>query len=184
MRREELGEPAAGEVEETIELRPIEGPVLSRALHFDEPVGMQHHHVRIHLRVAILEVHSKGKPLDKDVALDVLAKRTPGFSGADLANLVNEAAIMAARENKKRISMPEFEEAIDRVMLGPERKSRVRSAKENEMVAYHESGHALVTYKLEDFDPLFKITIVSRGESKTRTRRSTSGLISVTSERT
>ena len=95
--------------------------------------------------------------------LDVLAKRTPGFSGADLANLVNEAAIMAARFNKKRVGMNEFEEAIDRVMLGPERKSRVRSAKENEMVAYHEAGHALVAFKLENFDPLFKITIVSRG---------------------
>ena len=114
-------------------------------------------------REAILEVHSKGKPMEKDVELDVLARRTPGFSGADLANLVNEAAIMAARFNKKRISMPEFEEAIDRVTMGPERKSRIRSAHEIEMVAFHESGHAVVAYMLEDFDPLFKITIVSRG---------------------
>jgi len=136
-------------------------PALLRPGRFDRQVIIDAPDVKG--RVAILEVHSKGKPLDKDVALDVLAKRTPGFSGADLANLVNEAAIMAARENKKRIAMPEFEEAIDRVMLGPERKSRVRSVKENEMVAFHESGHALVTYKLEDFDPLFKITIVSRG---------------------
>ena len=136
-------------------------PALLRPGRFDRQVIIDAPDVKG--RVAILEVHSKGKPLDKDVMLDILAKRTPGFSGADLANLVNEAAIMAARENKKRIGMPEFEEAIDRVMLGPERKSRVRSAKELEMVAYHESGHALVTYKLEDFDPLFKITIVSRG---------------------
>ena len=136
-------------------------PALLRPGRFDRQVIIDAPDVKG--RVAILEVHAKGKPLDKDVMLDVLAKRTPGFSGADLANLVNEAAIMAARENKKRIAMPEFEEAIDRVILGPERKSRVRSMRENEMVAYHESGHALVAYKLENFDPLFKITIVSRG---------------------
>ena len=136
-------------------------PALLRPGRFDRQVVIDAPDVKG--RVAILEVHTKGKPLDKDVALEVLAKRTPGFSGADLANLVNEAAIMAARGNKKRVAMPEFEEAIDRVMLGPERKSRVRSARENEMVAYHESGHALVAYKLENFDPLFKITIVSRG---------------------
>jgi cell division protease FtsH len=136
-------------------------PALLRPGRFDRQVVIDAPDVKG--RVAILEVHTKGKPLDKDVALEVLAKRTPGFSGADLANLVNEAAIMAARLNKKRVAMPEFEEAIDRVMLGPERKSRVRSPRENEMVAYHESGHALVAYKLADFDPLFKITIVSRG---------------------
>ncbi len=136
-------------------------PALLRPGRFDRQVIIDAPDVKG--RVAILEVHTKGKPLDKDVGLEVLARRTPGFSGADLANLVNEAAIMAARGNKKRVSMPDFEEAIDRVMLGPERKSRVRSARENEMVAYHESGHALVAYKLEGFDPLFKITIVSRG---------------------
>ena len=136
-------------------------PALLRPGRFDRQVIIDAPDVKG--RVAILEVHSKGKPLDKDVKLEVLAKRTPGFSGADLANLVNEAAIMAARFNKKRVGMYEFEEAIDRVMLGPERKSRARSARENEMVAYHESGHALVAYKLENFDPLFKITIVSRG---------------------
>jgi len=136
-------------------------PALLRPGRFDRQVVIDAPDVKG--RVAILEVHAKGKPLEKDVEIDVLAKRTPGFSGADLANLVNEAAIMAARFNKKRISMPEFEEAIDRVLLGPERKSRIRSQKENEMVAYHESGHALVAYKMEDFDPLFKITIVSRG---------------------
>ena len=136
-------------------------PALLRPGRFDRQVVIDAPDVKG--RSAILEVHSKGKPLDKDVALEVLAKRTPGFSGADLANLVNEAAIMAARENKKHITMPDFEEAIDRVVLGPERKSRIRSLKENDMVAYHESGHALVAFKLEDFDPLFKITIVSRG---------------------
>ncbi len=136
-------------------------PALLRPGRFDRQVVIDAPDVKG--RVAILEVHSKGKPLDKDVQIDVLAKRTPGFSGADLANLVNEAAIMAARFNKKRISMPEFEEAIDRVLLGPERKSRIRSVKENEMVAYHESGHAIVAYMQKDFDPLFKITIVSRG---------------------
>jgi len=136
-------------------------PALLRPGRFDRQVVIDAPDVKG--RIAILEVHTKGKPLDKDVALDNLAKRTPGFSGADLANLVNEAAIMAARQNKKRVGMPEFEEAIDRVMMGPERKSRVRSQRENEMVAYHEAGHALVAYKLEDFDPLYKITIVSRG---------------------
>ena len=136
-------------------------PALLRPGRFDRQVVIDAPDVKG--RVAILEVHTKGKPLDKDIALETLAKRTPGFSGADLANLVNEAAIMAARSNKKRIAMPEFEEAIDRVMLGPERKSRVRSARELEMVAYHEAGHALVAYKIENFDPLFKITIVSRG---------------------
>jgi cell division protease FtsH len=136
-------------------------PALLRPGRFDRQVVIDAPDVKG--RVAILEVHSKGKPLDKEVHLDNLAKRTPGFSGADLANLVNEAAILAARFNKKRVTMNEFEEAIDRVMMGPERKSRVRSARENEMVAYHEAGHAIVAYKLDDFDPLYKITIVSRG---------------------
>src|SRR2546428_6418814 len=132
-------------------------PALLRPGRFDRQVVIDAPDVKG--RVAILEVHAKGKPLDKDVSLEKLAKRTPGFSGADLANLVNEAAILAARFNKKRVTFSEFEEAIDRVMLGPERKSRVRSTRENEMVAYHEAGHALVAYKLEGYDPLFKITI-------------------------
>jgi cell division protease FtsH len=136
-------------------------PALLRPGRFDRQVVIDAPDVKG--RIAILDVHAKGKPLEKEVSLESLAKRTPGFSGADLANLVNEAAILAARVNKKRIGMEEFEEAIDRVMIGPERKSRVRSARENEMVAYHESGHALVAYKLDDFDPLYKITIVSRG---------------------
>jgi len=136
-------------------------PALLRPGRFDRQVVIDAPDVKG--RVAILDVHVKGKPLDTDVSLDTLAKRTPGFSGADLANLVNEGAILAARQNKKKIGMFDFEEAIDRVMLGPERKSRVRSAREMEVVAFHESGHALVAFKLENFDPLFKITIVSRG---------------------
>ncbi len=136
-------------------------PALLRPGRFDRQVIIDAPDVKG--RVAILEVHSKGKPLDKEVSLDSLARRTPGFSGADLANLVNEAAILAARVNRKRVTMHEFEEAIDRVMMGPERKSRVRSARENEMVAYHEAGHAVVAFMLDGFDPLYKITIVSRG---------------------
>ncbi len=114
-------------------------------------------------RVAILKVHSSGKPLAADVSLDTLAKQTPGFSGADLANLVNESALLAARFNKKLIGMIEFEEAIDRVIAGPERKGRVISDREKEMTAYHEAGHALVAWKLPHADPVHKISIVARG---------------------
>jgi cell division protease FtsH len=111
----------------------------------------------------ILEVHTKGKPFDKDVELEVLAKQTPGFSGADLANLVNEAAILAARRNKKKITMSEFNEAVDRVIAGPERKSRVITPREKEIIAYHEAGHALVGHLLPHADPPYKISIVARG---------------------
>ncbi len=114
-------------------------------------------------RIAILKVHSSGKPLAADVSLDTLAKQTPGFSGADLANLVNESALLAARSNKKLIGMIEFEEAIDRVIAGPERKGRVISDREKEMTAYHEAGHALVAWKLPHADPVHKISIVARG---------------------
>jgi cell division protease FtsH len=114
-------------------------------------------------RAMILEVHTKGKPFEKDVELDTLAKQTPGFSGADLANLVNEAAILAARRNKKKISMGEFNEAVDRVIAGPERKSRVITPKEKEIIAFHEAGHALVGHLLPNADPPYKISIVSRG---------------------
>jgi cell division protease FtsH len=114
-------------------------------------------------RVAILKVHTKGKPLDASVDLETLAKGTVGFSGADLANLVNEAAILAARRNKKTISMLELEESIDRVLAGPERKSRKVSPKEKEVIAYHESGHALVARMLPNADPVHKISIVARG---------------------
>jgi cell division protease FtsH len=114
-------------------------------------------------RLAILKVHTNGKPLDKTVDLETLAKGTVGFSGADLANLVNEAAIMAARRNKKTIGNEELEEAIDRVIAGPERKSRKISQKEKEITAYHEAGHALVGRMLPNADPVHKISIVARG---------------------
>ena len=121
-------------------------------------------------RVQILEVHSKGKPLADDVEMQVIAKQTPGFSGADLANLANEAALLAARLNKKRISFAEFAESIDRVIGGPARKSKVISAREKEIVAYHESGHAIVGHMLANADPVFKVTIVSRGQMGGYTR--------------
>lgn len=111
----------------------------------------------------ILKVHINGKKIAQNVDLDVIAKRTPGFVGADIANLVNEAALLAARRSKDELGMPEFEEAIDRVMAGPERKSRIISAKEREIIAYHEVGHALVASKLEDTDPVHKISIIPRG---------------------
>jgi len=114
-------------------------------------------------RKAILEVHAKGKPLAKDVDLETVAKETPGFSGADLANVINEAAILAARRNRKDITLKELEEAADRVLAGPEKKSRVISSKEKEIIAYHESGHALTARLLPNADPVHKISIVARG---------------------
>ena len=122
-------------------------------------------------RLAILKVHAEGKPLNKSVNLEVLAKGTVGFSGADLANLVNEAAILAARRDKKAISMQEFEESVDRVIAGPERKSRKISPKEKEITAYHEAGHALVAKMLPNADPVYKISIVARGMSLGHTRQ-------------
>jgi cell division protease FtsH len=136
-------------------------PALLRPGRFDRQVVLDAPDVKG--RRQILDVHVKGKPLDKDANLDVLAKQTPGFSGADLANLVNEAAILSARRNKKKIGMAEFEEAIDRVMLGPARKSKVMSPREKELTAYHEAGHAVVAFYHPHCDPLHKITIVSRG---------------------
>jgi cell division protease FtsH len=114
-------------------------------------------------RQAILNVHSKGKPISSEVKLDTLAKETPGFSGADLSNLVNEAALLAARKNQKTINMPEFEEAVERVIAGPERKSRVINPREREMTAYHEAGHALVAWSLPHADKVHKISIIARG---------------------
>jgi cell division protease FtsH len=114
-------------------------------------------------RRAILEVHVRGKPLAPDVDLDVLAAQTPGFVGADLENLVNEAAILAARRNKKAIGMAEFQEAVERVMAGPERRSRIISPEEKEIIAYHEAGHALVMRMLPGCDPVHKVSIVARG---------------------
>ena len=114
-------------------------------------------------REKILEVHARNKPLGKEVSLTTLAKRTPGFSGADLENLLNEAALLAARRNKNSIEMLECDEAIDRVMVGPERKSLVMSPREKETTAYHESGHALLGALLDKSDPIHKVTIIPRG---------------------
>jgi len=114
-------------------------------------------------RKAILEVHQRGKPLAEDVNSEILAKRTPGFSGADLANMVNEGALLAARRNKKKITMSELEEAIERVIAGPQRKSRILSPKEREIAAYHEAGHALLAKLLPNADPPHKVTILPRG---------------------
>jgi cell division protease FtsH len=114
-------------------------------------------------REKILEVHARNKPLGREVSLETLAKRTPGFSGADLENLLNEAALLAARRNKNVIEMIDCDEAIDRVMVGPERKSVVMSQKEKEVTAYHESGHAVIGGSLEKSDPVHKVTIIPRG---------------------
>jgi cell division protease FtsH len=114
-------------------------------------------------REAILEVHAKGKPLAKGVNLETVAKETPGFSGADLANLINEAAILAARRNRQDITLKELEDAADRTIAGPEKKSRIISAKEKEIIAYHESGHALTARMLPNADPVHKISIIARG---------------------
>lgn len=116
-------------------------------------------------REAILEVHSRKKPLAKDVNLRTIAERTPGFSGADLANLINEGAILAARTNKKEIGGDDLREAIEKVMLGPQRKSHILSPKEKEITAYHEGGHALVGSVLPYSDPVHKVTILSRGRA-------------------
>jgi len=136
-------------------------PALLRPGRFDRQVVLDRPDIKG--RTAILNVHAKGKPLDAAVKLETVAKQTPGFSGADLANLLNEAAILAARRGKKKVTMPELDEAVDRVIAGPERKSRVISAKEREIIAYHEAGHALVGYLLPNADPPYKISIVSRG---------------------
>ena len=114
-------------------------------------------------RIAILNVHAKGKPLDSGVDLKKLARRTPGFSGADLENLLNEAALQAARHGRETIQMGDCEEAIDRVMMGPERKSRVIPEKEREVTAYHEAGHAMVARAIPEADPVRKVTILPRG---------------------
>jgi cell division protease FtsH len=121
-------------------------------------------------RKQILEVHSKGKPLTTEVDLQQVARQTVGFSGADLANLVNESAILAARRNRKDVGPDEFAESIDRVISGPERKSRVITAREREITAYHEAGHALVAHVLPDADPVAKVTIVARGHTGGYTR--------------
>jgi cell division protease FtsH len=116
-------------------------------------------------RLEILNVHARGKTLSKDVDLDKIARRTPGFTGADLANLLNEAAILAARRNLTEISMDEVNDAIDRVMAGPEKKDRVMSEKRKTLVAYHEAGHALVGALMPDYDPVQKVSIIPRGRA-------------------
>ena len=136
-------------------------PALLRPGRFDRQVILDRPDIRG--RKAVLEVHAKGKPLEKNVSLETLAKQTPGFSGADLMNLLNEAAILSARRNKKSIGMGELEEAIDRVVAGPERKSRIITEKEKIITAYHEVGHALVAKMLPNLDPVHKITIIARG---------------------
>jgi cell division protease FtsH len=138
-------------------------PALLRPGRFDRHIVVDRPDVNG--REAILKVHSKGKLIDDDVELGVLARRTPGFVGADLANLVNEAALLAARRNKNKIGMDEFEEGIERVMTGPERRSRLISDKEKKIIAYHEVGHAMVAKRLPDSDPLHKISIVPRGHA-------------------
>ncbi len=136
-------------------------PALLRPGRFDRRVVLDRPDVRG--REAILRVHVKGKPLDSDVDLSILARATPGFVGADLENLVNEAAILAARRNRKSISMAEFEEAIERVIAGPERKSRLISQEEKRIIAYHEAGHAVVMNALPEADPVQKVSIIARG---------------------
>jgi len=136
-------------------------PALLRPGRFDRRVVLDRPDVRG--REAILKVHIKGKPLDPEVDLSVLSKATPGFVGADLENLVNEAAILAARRNKKSISQSEFEESIERVIAGPERKSRLISKEEKKIVAYHEAGHAVVMNSLPESDPVQKVSIIARG---------------------
>lgn len=136
-------------------------PALLRPGRFDRRVTMDTPDVKG--RRAILEVHVRGKPLAADVDLDVIARQTPGFAGADIENLVNEAAILAARRNRRSIGNDELQEAIERVIAGPERRSRLITPKEKEIVAYHEAGHAVAMHFLPNHDPVHKVTIVPRG---------------------
>jgi cell division protease FtsH len=136
-------------------------PALLRPGRFDRNVVIDQ--PDINGRKAILKVHAKGKPLAADADLETIAKQTPGFSGADLANLLNEGAILAARRDLKQVGLKELEDSIDRVIAGPERKGRVISQKEKEMISYHEAGHALAAKMLPHADPVHKVTIVARG---------------------
>lgn len=138
-------------------------PALLRPGRFDRQVILENPDIAD--REAILKVHAKEKPLSKEVSLRRIAERTPGFSGADLANVLNEGAILAARKNKKIIDMDELLDAIEKVMLGPERKSRVISDKEKKITAYHEAGHALVAHFSPNTDPVHKISIIARGRA-------------------
>ena len=138
-------------------------PALLRPGRFDRQIVVDKPDVKG--RLAILQVHTKGKPVSKDADLDILARRTPGFTGADLSNLVNEAALLAARRDKKQIDMAELEESIERVMAGPERKSHLMSEDEKKLTAYHEGGHTLVGMMLKHADPVHKVTIIPRGRA-------------------
>ena len=138
-------------------------PALLRPGRFDRQIVVDKPDVRGCL--AILKVHTKGKPMAKDVDLDIIARRTPGFTGADLSNLVNEAALLAARRDKHKVGMTEMEEAIERVIAGPERKSHVMSEEEKRLTAYHEGGHTLVGMMLKHADPVHKVTIIPRGRA-------------------
>lgn len=138
-------------------------PALLRPGRFDRQIVLDRPDIRG--RIAILQVHAKGKPLETSISLETLAKQTPGFSGADLSNLLNEAAILAARRNKRKVGISELEEAIDRVVAGPARKSRIISEREKAITAYHEIGHALVARMLPNTDPVHKVSIVARGQA-------------------
>ena len=138
-------------------------PALLRPGRFDRQIVVDKPDVRG--RLAILKIHTKGKPMAKDVDLDIIARRTPGFTGADLSNLVNEAALLAARRDKHKVGMTEMEEAIERVIAGPERKSHVMSEEEKRLTAYHEGGHTLVGMMLKHADPVHKVTIIPRGRA-------------------
>ena len=138
-------------------------PALLRPGRFDRRVMIDNPDIKE--REAILKIHAKGKPLAKKADLRQIAERTPGFSGADLANLVNEAAILAARRNKKIVGMDELREAIEKVILGPERRSHILSKEEKKITAYHEGGHALASALLPKADPVQKVSIISRGQA-------------------
>ncbi len=138
-------------------------PALLRPGRFDRQIVVDRPDLRG--RRAILDVHAKGKPISDDVDMEVIARQTPGFTGADLANLINEAALLAARRDKSQVGPPELEEAIERVIAGPERKSRVMTDKEKRVTAYHEGGHALVGFALPNADPIHKVTIIPRGRA-------------------
>jgi cell division protease FtsH len=157
-------DPNAGVILMAATNRPdILDPALLRPGRFDRQIVIDLPDVRG--REAILQVHAKGKPLADDVSLELIARRTPGFSGADLANLLNEAALLAARRSRSIVAAEEVEDAIDRVIAGPERRTRVLSPDVKRVVAYHEAGHALVGHALEHCDPIHRVSIVSRGRA-------------------
>ena len=138
-------------------------PALLRPGRFDRQIVVDKPDIKG--RLDILKIHAKGKKFTKEIDLEVVAKRTPGFTGADLENLLNEGALFAARDKRKTITMLDLEKATDKVIAGPERKSRVMPAKEKEIVAYHEVGHAIVAFACKNADPVHKISILPRGRA-------------------